>query len=249
MLVPVLLATFAACSTASHDGQTTNKLLVDIISKMKTYGEKRLKETNSQSIPSEYPYFNIFPTFISSMFDSKETVTWSSNCFNSNSGSIKISDDKSQILVSIESRDKVSKSPELCMDFYLLACTSISSDVVISPTKSHDTLTTSVVIDLPVDITEAEWFDIDTKGIRLSIFPANPVTIFSNLLETVALFLPEITGEFNDKTDARVMEFMNSYTGFDPIVAADSSLFTLPEASEIHSGEWVRKRTCCCVVY
>jgi hypothetical protein len=56
-------------------------------------------------------------------------------------------------------------------------------------------------------------------------------------LETVALFSPEITGQYTAESDARALSFMNTYTHFDPIVAADPSSFVLPQANEIHNGK------------
>lgn len=241
--IALSVAAFLATGDAAFDyqsrGSGSSKLLSDILADLKVYGNEQLKAASaSESVPSEYPYFNIFPTYISTMFDLKPPVVWSSKCFNSNTGSIKISDDKSQILVAIESDDpvKLSASQETCEDFYLLACTSSSSNILISSSRTAESVTTSSTLDLPQDITEAEWFDIDTKGIRLSVYPNGPVATFSNLLETVALFSPEITGNFNDASDARVMDFMNAYTSFDTIVSADPDSFVHPDASEIHSG-------------
>jgi hypothetical protein len=218
----LVVIALAAATVGANAGAKTSQLLLDIISELDAYGRERLHGLDGVSSPSEYPYFNVFPSYISSMFESGP-VTWSSKCFDSNSAAMEISEDKSQILITIESVGAVvqSETHEKCDDFYLFG------------NISHST---SVAIELPSDITDAEWFDISTKGIRLSVFPNDPLVTFSNLLETVGLFSPEVTGKYDDKSDARVMEFMNSYTNFDHIEEADSNSFVLPESGEIHSG-------------
>jgi hypothetical protein len=232
----LVVIALAAATVGANAGAKTSQLLLDIISELDAYGRERLQGLDGVSSPSEYPYFNVFPSYISSMFESGP-VTWSSKCFDSNSAAMEISEDKSQILITIESVGAVvqSETHEKCDDFYLFACTSASSDVVVSR-RGNISHSTSVAIELPSDITDAEWFDISTKGIRLSVFPNDPLVTFSNLLETVGLFSPEVTGKYDDKSDARVMEFMNSYTNFDHIEEADSNSFVLPESGEIHSG-------------
>ena len=219
--------------------QNPNKVLIDILSDVKSYATKRLHETKQPYAPSEFPYFNIFPTHVVSLYDQRNAVTWPSKCFSQNSGYMSVSDDRSRIIITIESDEptetQLTSSVEKCTDFYMFACAAAHQDIVVHPT--HDMLvTTEVTILLPANITDAEWFDIDNKGIRVNLYANDVATTFSNMLETVALFEAEVTGEYTPQSDARNIDFLNHYNHFDPVVAVDPTSFTLPHPSQIHSG-------------
>ena len=237
--VVVVIVCYEAAATKVEE----SNMIKSIVSDVKRYGERKLHEIENWEVmkPSEYPYFNVFPALKGTMYEKKEPISWKSKCFDSNIGEIEISNDRTQILVKVQSMNPVRETPLTkteCLDFYLVACTSTSVDVVISPTNQEHVIT-QVVMELPSDITDAEWFDIDNKGIRVSLYPNDPGPTFANLLETVALFSPDVTDEYTEKSNSRVMEFMNEYTNFDPIVPADPSPFTLPDESEIHSGKYL----------
>jgi hypothetical protein len=219
---------------ASFSGRASDKWL-NVLTDLKDYAHSKLKETTEPYSPSpDYPYFNMFPSYIGSLYDKKESVTWSGKCFNNNSAFMEILSDKSSVTITIQSEgpNQLGK----CVDFYYLGCTAIHKDAVI--TSGHDTsvLTTTVVIDLPSDITSAEWFDIDNKGIRLSLYPNDPSTTFSNILATVALFEPEFTDVYPPKVVEMNLDFLNKYTGFDTVTPVDPASFVLPDAKDIHSG-------------
>lgn len=232
----------AGCHASFSSPINLNKDFANFLTDVKNYATQRLLETNQPFSPSSYPYFNVFPSPITSLYSGSESVIWSSKCFVQNTGYMTISDDKTHIDLTVESEKPVAidgnSALEKCEDFYMFACAATHQDFVISPKRGVGLVSSKVTIELPVNVTDAEWFDINNKGIRVSLYPNNVATTFSNLLETVALFAPDITGECTPESDAKNMEFMNSYTNFDPVVPVDPKSFQLPDASEIHDGMW-----------
>lgn len=242
-----MLHKIAGCLTVlgAADALSGNAALPDVLlselANLKTYAERRLLETNQPYSPSpDYPYWNIFPAYVSSVFGGAESVAWSSKCFASNSIAIRRDASKDSFTVTIiSSHEDAARAvePMDCVDFYLLACTSTSKDFVVSA-NGHGQVTTEFTLYLPADVTSAERFDIDNKGFRLSAYPNGPATTFSNLLETIGLFEPSILGFISDAAAERNLDFLNNYTNFDDISYVDPASFIIPDESLIHDGQF-----------
>lgn len=237
-VLPLLLT--AATADALLGGARLPDIFLKELHNLKQYAERRLKETNEPYSPSpDYPYWNIFPAYMSSVLEGGSSGAWTSKCFETNSLSLQRAADGRSFTATVLSENSVEvaeTATEECIDFYLLACTSASEDFVVRGSKKRS-ITTEVIVSLPTDITDAEWYDIDHKGFRLSLYPNGPATTFSNLLETVALFEPAILGFISEAAAERNLEFLDQYTGFDDIVYVDPNSFQIPDESLVHDGK------------
>lgn len=77
-----------------------------------------------------------------------------------------------------------------CADNYMLITTcTLELCTTIKPDKSKvpSSVVTEVTMDIPVDVTDAELWDISTKGVRVLRYQHNREEILGNLLRTVEM--------------------------------------------------------------
>lgn len=154
-----------------------------------------------------------------------DEMTWESRCYASNTGSITISEDK--ISVSFSSSNKMSPH---CSEEYVLLTTTIFS------VNKVDSDITSWELELPSDHTDAEDWDLRTKGLRVFLLRTDSATSMANVLKTVELFAPLATVAVDPKLAELNAEFMAQYPQF-PMKKFDSPLFSPPAASDIKNGD------------
>lgn len=63
----------------------------------------------------------------------------------------------------------------------------------------------------PEDVTEAEMWDLTTKGVRVMEVMTDEATSVANLLETVLMFIPEFTHEVGPIAARKNVDFMTRY--------------------------------------
>jgi hypothetical protein len=143
--------------------------------------------------------------------------------------------DTSTLLVSMVSSSPKSSS---CTDDYLLVTSSFTA--MLSTTSGQglsDLISTSVNIEIPKSITEAESWDLTTKGVRMCRFLTDMTTTLSNLLVTIDMFLPQLTQRVPPNVAAKNIDFMRQYPQFD-IQPRDPLSSLPPPEAEVHSGDF-----------
>lgn len=166
------------------------------------------------------------------MNPSTSPATWSAPCFQQNSATFSRSEDGKTINVQITSSGATSLT---CNDLYA-AFTTSSFEFFTEIKSSRSAVTTDITLTLPDDITDSELWDIENRGVRIYRHHFNQATTMSNLIQTVALFIPEFTQEVPDEIAAMNIDFLKKYTGFD-IQPRDTSLNIVPDESEVKSGD------------
>ena len=90
---------------------------------------------------------------------------------------------------------------------------------------------------LPASASEAETWDLSTKGVRCFMFQDDAGTLLENLLKTVELFEPIIVGPgVGDNAAAANVDFLSAYAHLD--MEKVSSPLSTPPASEVKSGDF-----------
>lgn len=131
----------------------------------------------------------------------------------------------------------VSSSPAslTCSDIYAaftVATLALSTEIK----SSRNPVTTTISLPIPDDLTEAEAWDHDNRGVRLYYYVNDKVTTISNLITTLKMFAPEFSQDVSDSAAQLNIDFMSKYTHFD-IYPRDPSLNVVPDESEVKSGD------------
>lgn len=135
------------------------------------------------------------PQYLKSLKENTPAVQWSSLCFKSNKASISraiTTDGKQQVVVDVTSTLPTAFK-QGCSEEYLLLSTFVMKTIHINSAGIEPSVSNQYVIDIPTDVTDAELWDLDSKGIRLLKFVDDFTTSLSNIIKTVDLFLPEFT--------------------------------------------------------
>lgn len=167
-------------------------------------------------------------------------MQWSSPCFAKNVASANYNVDKTGIDITIESSQpvegKVTKGMKTCEDLYMHITTSVVDwGTGISPVKVGPT-TTKVTLPLPSDISAAETWDIENKGVRIMRYVNSRAESISNLITTVETFVPEELPNVPEKFAKLNVDFLNKYVGLN-VQPRDPALNRVPDESEIKSGD------------
>jgi hypothetical protein len=190
----------------------------------------------------------------------KRPATWTSKCtvsifsmkellpnlvmlffsgFNSNVATAALSDDGLSINVKIVSSDPVDASnvAGCCEDAYMIISTSMFKMAVpVRYAGTMPSLVTEVEVTVPADLTAAEQWDLDNKGLRIMSYPLDTAGSYSSLVKTLALFIPEATLSVPDYVEKMNIDMQTKYSHF-PVTAIDPASLRIPDASEVHSGD------------
>lgn len=201
-----------------------------IISSAKTKSETFLKDFPDAKA-SAHPYFNFLPMWRASMVPDTTNAksTWSASCFPENTGHVTTEADGSLTVHVVASGEKASPS---CYDHYALLTNTGLKTVTLDEAGE-----TSFTWTLPADITAAESWDLNTKGIRMMEFMTSVETSAANLLETASLFVAEFTKHVPKHAAERNVDFMSTYPKMkmeprDPVSGLP------PPAHKVHSGDF-----------
>jgi hypothetical protein len=132
---------------------------------------------------------------------------------------------------------KVSRAKDLipyhCTDFYLLGTASQVS-LALFPTPVGGTKTYHFKTS---KLTSTEQWDLENNGVRVMLFRHGPINVVQNLLDTVMLFLSELTKGVGNRVATRNLDFLERYAGITMKERTDSGDLILDE-SEIQSGDF-----------
>lgn len=181
-----------------------------------------------EAVASDHPYFNFMPMIQGRVLPDGADVTWSSKCFAENTATAKTQSDGTVQIV-LTSSAPVS---ETCSDLYWLLTVTGHQEFEVK-VAGDSTFTWT----LPADVTEAEKWDLATKGIRFMEFMTDRSTSVANLLETVLLFVPEFTKNVDPKSAQRNVDFMATYPKF-TMTQRDPLSNLPPPAEKVHSGDF-----------
>jgi hypothetical protein len=102
----------------------------------------------------------------SSVFANGKPVKWSSKCFGSNVATAKYNADKTAVEISVTSSDpQLADGEKICEDAYMIGTaphTNWFNSIIAEPVKPI--VSSSFTLNLPADVTAAEYWDIDNKG-------------------------------------------------------------------------------------
>lgn len=211
--------------------------LWDSFELVKKYAEEKLSASGAPYAPSpDYPYWNFMPEYQLSFSLTGTPAIWTSRCFKVNIGSLKKNDDEKTYTLSIKSSSPVDETGT-CTDDYLALTTSTFNDILVSSTSLRSIVTTEVVISFPDDITEAEVWDREVKGVRLFLFANSAATTLSNILKTFETFIPEFTKRVPTKVAELNIDLLQKYSQFE-IQPRDPLSGLPPNAKDVHSGDF-----------
>lgn len=178
--------------------------------------------------PSKNPYFNLFPMPVGAAFADKDSISFIGTCFQSIIVKSSTQTEDSY-LISVTSSSPLTDS---CQEKLWFGSVSDIQRVTIETSGTSEFTWT-----LPNDIKDSEIWDIETKGIRVFKFMTDYDTTIANLLETVLLFIPELTKQVDPLSARRNVDFMGNYPKF--IMKERDPLINLPpSAKEVHSGDF-----------
>ena len=183
---------------------------------------------------SVYPYWRMIPAYISSLTPEVE-ATWSSPCFDHVSAML-YKESNDQYSLTITNRDATSRD---CSDNYLLATLEgykLHTFTCLSPLKFLCNQKISIPWNAS-NATDAELFDVDTKGIRVFRFQDDTVSTLDQLEATLTLFEPLLTQKVGDKAAAANIDFLAKYANVTGVTKR--AIQQVPvDASLIHSGDF-----------
>lgn len=215
-------------ASATSLGKPSDLQLLSRVQSIQKWAQEKLEENGWELEPSEYPYWNFFPEYQLSLLPDGSKKTWSSPCYGRNEGSAKLSADGSVIEVTVTSTKPT--STEFCTEEYILITANIFSiNHVVSPKSTWE-------LNIPVDHTEAEDWDLSTKGVRVFRLLTSTRTALSNIISTVELFQPLTTVAVDPKYAEMNAQFMNDYAHF-KMEKFDTPLFNPPDAKDVKSGD------------
>lgn len=211
------------------------KTVLNELIKVRFQAEQMLINENLDMAPSpDYPYWNWLPQYIDSVRESKPTASWSAPCYASNNAVFSKSTDGKSWNVQITSSKATSIS---CSDLYAaFTASSVAISTEIRGSKNSQTVT-NIVLPIPEDVTDAEQWDVDEKGVRLFRYLNDKTTTISNLVETLKMFVPETTMGVSDEAAAINVDFLTKYTNLPAMVPIDPSSLTIPDESQVKSGD------------
>jgi hypothetical protein len=169
-------------------------------------------------------------------------VKWSTKCFSSNVASAKYSTDGTAIEITLVSSGPLPLSTadqHLCEDAYYLGTAAVVNPLnpVFAEAKNpKPAVTTQWTLSLPTDLSDAERWDVEHKGVRVMLFPHGIAESLSNLVLTVSTFLPEFTTNVPKPIGELNRDFLQKYTKFRYDVR-DPATNKVPDESEIQSGD------------
>jgi hypothetical protein len=134
-----------------------------------------------EAVASEHPYFNFMPMIRGSAIPDGSPVTWSAKCFAENTAVAKTQIDGS-VQVTVTSSSPASDS---CSDLYWLLTVTGQQDLEVT-VAGESTLSWT----LPAEVSQAETWDLATKGIRFMEFMTDRSTTVANLLEVFISIYP-----------------------------------------------------------
>ena len=102
--------------------------------------------------------------------------------------------------------------------------------------SSRTPVVTNIQLTVPDDVTDAELWDHENKGVRVYYYVNDKITTISNLVETIKLFQPETTMAVSEESALLNIDFMKKYAGFD-MPPRDQALNIVPDESEVKSGD------------
>lgn len=232
---------FLVMATVAFGRQINPKreLLLRQLDVIKELGKQLLDDPTSSPKPftplyPELDYWKFLPQFYAALLPTGESVTWSSPCFGENVGTATYAADKKSVAINIVSSKPLTVTE--CHDTYMSGTTSaIVVKTKISSNKLSQ-VTTSYTLELPADITPAEYWDIDTKGVRMMRYFVTGEEAYASLLHTIQLFGGEMTQHVLPTTAARNIDFLGKYAKID-IQPRDPALNIVPDESEVKSGD------------
>jgi hypothetical protein len=165
-------------------------------------------------------------------------MIWTSPCFQANSLSLKVNEGGKSYLLTLKSAQP--HNPEVhCVDHYLASSASTFDWFSISTEKKLDVPVyhRELTITLPDDLTEAEQWDLETKGIRIFRFAEDGPTTLANIAETFKLFIPSFTKHVPAAIAELNIELFRDYAHFE-VTARDPLSNLPPRAEDVKSGDF-----------
>lgn len=216
-----------------HKWNKFGTLLLEKVNEIKFQAEQYLIHHNLLRTPDpNYPYWNFLPQYVASVTETSNTASWASQCFTKNVAVYTKSSDGKSLHLQITSSGALSIG---CVEFYFFGTVS-SFKLTTGIHSAKGDVITEVTLEVPEDVTDAELWDIDTKGVRIFRYLYDTQTTISNLLETIVLFLPEATLGVPKQIEQMNIDMMQKYMHFE-VFPRDPSLNVVPEESEVHSGD------------
>lgn len=234
MKMIVRLAFIVLLAMAAVEANKFRKLLDSKLVELTAWAKAQLGDRPLKA-PADYPYWSFMPQYTAAIFPTGKTVEWSSPCFQVNQGRATYSTDGKMVDIKITSSKPTQETS--CSDSYM----AITSGALVTRTKIESSkltpaVSTNIQLELPVDLTEGEKWDIDNKGIRMMRYVHGEVETISGLIQTLEMFIPEFTSLPPAKIAEANRDFLNKYAA-DTIIARDASLNVVPAESEVRSGD------------
>lgn len=223
-LVPFLTLCSVATARPSFD-------VDEVVSSLRSFASNTLEENDWEYAPSEdYPYWNFIPQYQASVLMTGEEVSWSSPCFSSNTATAQLNPDTSEITITITASNDGNTFTPCSEEYVFLTANLFSINHVLRGGTAR------FVLNVPVDATEAEMWDIENKGVRIMRLLTSTQTAVSNILATAELFLPLHSVEVPPELAQLNAEFMSTYPQF-PMTKLESPHFSPPPPEEVHNGD------------
>jgi hypothetical protein len=233
LFLGLLVALLVSVATANE----FSTLLWNSAKQFKQFAELELAKNGWNYTPSTYPWWNFFAKYQFSMAVPGEII-WTSPCFKANSLSLKANPDGKSYLLTLKAAQPI--NPEAtCVDHYLAASTATFDWFSISTDKKLDVpiYHKEVTVTLPDDLTDAERWDLETKGVRIYRFAEDGATTVSNIIKTFELFVPEFTKRVPKAVAEMNIDMLQQYSKFE-ISARDPLSNLPPRAKDVKSGDF-----------
>lgn len=196
--------------------------------------QRYMTDNNLEFSPTpDYPYFNFIPQLVNHMKVDGPKITWATSCFANNEAFV--TRDGNMLNVAVTSSGALAED---CEDHYMTLCTSIIDRATPITTSGGDSIVSTVYsLTIPDDVTDAELWDIDNKGLRLMKYPTKSRgETVSNLIKTFEMFIPELTINIPTAVAEANIDFLNKYANKD-YPARDPSESLPPPSHLVHSGD------------
>jgi hypothetical protein len=219
----------------------TNKfasLLWDSVKQFRTYAETELLAGGYEFAPSaNYPYWNFFPKYQFSLAAPGEVI-WTSPCFQANTMSLKANGNGKTYTLTLKAAQPINAEAS-CTDYYLATSTATFNDfsVTTDSRSPRPVVHKDVTVTLPDDLTDAEKWDLETKGIRIFRFHEDRPTTLANIVKTFEMFVPEFTKRVPTTVAQMNIDMLQKYSKFE-ITARDPLSNLPPKAKDVKSGDF-----------
>jgi len=184
---------------------------------------------SSSNKADQFREFGFLPQHIGRAIRAGADVTWESRCWKSASVSVAEADGAMKVSVKVSRAKAV-----LCSEMFLFTSASaIRIGIFSAPFGGTKT------VEFPLaNLTDSEVWDLKTLGVRVFQFRDGPVDTVTDILETVLMFLSDLTKSVPASIAERNVNFLRRYRGVDMAPRQDPGGVMLNE-TEIHSGDFL----------